>query len=309
VAWGGARATRRPQGARRVTLSVTLSFWRKLRARSRSNLYFALLFLDRDRREAFRDVYRFARAADDVADGSATPDEALAQLAQWRRELRAIYEGRATHPDALRLARVVDRYDLPREHFEVMLAALEHDARGPRVIETRAELLAYCEAVAASLAALCLRILGASGPAAERYARDVGVALQLVNILRDVREDARAGRVYLPRRELEAAGASPDALLRGQMSPGVADVCRDLAARARRLIAGARAELDRDLRRDLAVPEIWADVYLAQLRELERNEFDASGRRSRLRRHHKLALALRRYATVRVSTSLGHALR
>jgi phytoene/squalene synthetase len=281
--------------------------WEKLRARSRSNLYFALLFLDRDRREAFRDVYRFARAADDIADGPAPPAVALAQLERWRAELHAIYEGRATHPDARRLARVIRRYELPRQPFEVLLEALERDALGARVIETREELLAYCEAVASSLAALCARILGATGPAAARYARDVGVALQLANILRDVCDDALRGRVYLPRVELSAQGVTPDTLLRGRMPAAAAAVCRDLSALARELIAGARAELDPVLRRTLAVPEIWADVYLALLDELERHEFDVFERPPQLRRRRKLALAVRRYAAVRAPRMRSHA--
>src|SRR5262249_50936153 len=95
-------------------------FWHKLAKRSQSNLYFALAFLPRARREAFRDVSRFLRAADDVADSGLPPDEARAALATWRSELDAVYGGRATHPIALRLAATADRFQLPRSAFETI---------------------------------------------------------------------------------------------------------------------------------------------------------------------------------------------
>ncbi|HTM20148.1 MAG TPA: squalene/phytoene synthase family protein [Kofleriaceae bacterium] len=275
--------------------AAPLSFWQKLAARSQSNLYFALVFLDGERREAFRDVYRFVRAADDVADGSASAAEAHAGLAEWRSQLDAVYAGRAAHPHAQRLASAVRRFDLPRAGFDTLLDGLERDIDQTRHPDW-ASLRAYCEAVASSLAALCLRILGARGPAAERYARDVGVALQLANILRDLGDDAARGHVYLPEDELAAAGASADDLAAGRFGPGHATVCRTLAGRARALIAGARAELDAPTRRALLVPEIWADVYLELLDELERIGFDVLAHRPYLHRRRKLYLALRRVA-------------
>ncbi len=272
-----------------------MPFWAKLAARSRSNLYFALAFLDAERRDAFRDVYRFVRAADDVADSSPSAAEAHAGLAEWRRELDALYAGRAVHPHARRLARVVQRFGLPRASFDALLDGLERDVDQTRHPDW-ASLRAYCEAVASSLAHLCLHILGARGPAAERYARDVGVALQVANILRDLAEDAARDHVYLPEDLLRAASARADDLVAGRFGPGHAAVCRDLAGRARALIAGARAGLDNEARRALLVPEIWADVYLELLDELERVGFDVFRHHPYLHRRRKLYLALRRAA-------------
>src|SRR5260221_14755069 len=96
-------------------------FWQKLATRSQSNLYLALVFLPAEEREAFRDVYRFLRAADDVADSGLPEAEARARLLAWRRELDAVYAGSATHPVARRLGDTVRRYRLPREHFETIL--------------------------------------------------------------------------------------------------------------------------------------------------------------------------------------------
>ncbi len=275
-----------------------MTFWQKLATRSQSNLYFALLFLDRPQRNAIRDVYRFVRAADDAADAVGDAEHNRRELHAWRHQLDAVYSGRAYHPYAERLAEAVRRYQLPRQHFDTVLDALERDIRTPR-LGSWAEVEAYCESVSAPVAYLCLRILGATGPAAERYGRDVGIGLQIANILRDIGEDADRGRIYLPGDELAAAGVDPDDVLRKRMSPGLRLVCQRQAERARALIGGARARLQPAERKQLLVPEIWADVYLALLDELERAGFDVFYRHPYLHRRRKLVLALRRWVVER----------
>lgn len=263
--------------------------------RSQSNLYFALVFLDHRRRDAIRDVYRFLRAADDVADAPGDAAENIHQLAEWRAQLEAIYTGGATHPYAKRLARVVRRYDLSREHFETALGGLEDDVRTAR-LSSWPEVEAYCERVASSLAYLCLEILGVAGMAERRYAHDVAIGIQIANILRDIAEDAQRDHIYLPMDELCAAGVAEADILHMRMSPALAGVCRHQAARARALILGARARLDAAAQRRMLIPEIWADVYLALLDELESVGFDVFDHRPYLHRRRKLRLALQRSA-------------
>jgi phytoene synthase len=269
-------------------------FWQKLAKRSQSNLYFALAFTSHERREAFRDVYRFLRAADDVADSGMPLPEILTALAAWRRELDAVYAGHATEPVARRLARAVARYRLPRACFDTILDALADDATG-RGFADQAALEAWCEAMSSSLGYLCLAILDVHGPGPTAYARDLGVALQLANIVRDVAEDARRGRVYLPLEELRAAGATAEDVLALRFTPGFRRAAAAQAARIRGLVARARARLERPDRRKLLVPEIWADVYLALLRELERKRFDVFTAHPYLSRRKKLAIACVRW--------------
>lgn len=268
-------------------------FWQRLAARSQSNLYFALAFLPARRREAFRDVYRFLRAADDVADAGDPPEVARARLAGWRRELDAVYAGHATHPIARRLADAVARFGLTRTYFETILDALEDDV-GPRRIESYAELERFCEAIGSTLGYLCLEILGVSGAPAVAYAHDLGSALQLANIVRDVAEDAARGRVYLPADELRAAGTSPEEVLAGHASPGLFRVVAVHVDRVRALVRRARAPLPPAFRRKLVVPEIWADVYLALMDEIAACGYDVT-RRPVLRRRRKLKIAVTRW--------------
>jgi phytoene synthase len=269
--------------------------WQKLATRSQSNLYFALAFTSRERREAFRDVYRFLRAADDVADSALPLADIQTALAAWRRELDAVYAGRAHDSVARRLVRTVERYRLPRAHFDRILDALAEDATGRR-FDDQASLEAWCEAQASSLGYLCLSILGVSGPGPIAYAHDLGIALQLANIVRDVAEDARRGRLYLPLDELRAAGTTAEDVLAQRYTPAFRRAAASQAARIRGLVARARARLTPGDRRKLLVPEIWADVYLALLRELERKHFDVFTEHPYLSRRKKLAIACLRWA-------------
>jgi phytoene synthase len=269
-------------------------FWDKLAKRSQSNLYFALVFLPKHRREAFRDVYRFLRAADDVADSGLPPEEAIVRLGAWRRELDAVYHGTATHPAGVRLAETVRRFHLTRGSFETILTALEEDASG-RSFATQADLERWCEAMSSTLGYLCLEILGLEGPAVRAYARDLGIALQLANIVRDVDEDAARGRLYLPLDALAAAGGGPEDVLARRYTVAFARVEARLAARVRDLVESARGHLSPRERNALLVPEIWADVYLALLRELDKQRYDVFAHKAYLRRRKKLAIALLRW--------------
>jgi phytoene synthase len=195
----------------------------------------------------------------------------------------------------------VREFGLTRAHFDALLDGIERDVSEPRH-PNAASLERYCEAVAASLAMLCLEILGATSEAEARYAWDVAVALQLANVLRDVADDAARGHIYLPQDALREAGVAEQDVLTGRWSPGFAQVCANLCAHARDLIAGGRELLPPESRRVLLVPEIWADVYLALLDELERIDFRLFSQRPYLRRRTKVRIAARRVAKTMVAT-------
>jgi len=279
-------------------------FWRKLESRSHSNLYFALALLPAKKREAFRDVYRFLRAADDVVDSDLPEGEIRGQLTWWRNELDAIYTGMTIQPATQRLSASIHALGLSKTHFSTILDALEADISRTS-FRTRTELEAWCEAVSASLAHLCIEILELSGDVVRAYAHDVGVALQLANILRDVAEDARRNKVYLPIDTLQAAGCSIEDVRACRYTPEFAVAAKALAERIRELIRGARSRLTPSERFGLLVPQVWADVYLALLDELETQRFDVFSRRPYLSRSRKLLVATKRVAREK-GKSLAH---
>ncbi len=179
------------------------------RSRARS-FYFASHVLPAERRKAAFAVYAFCRAADDAVDEAASPDDARSRLDEARRRLDRIYGAGGTIEPALpdaALAEVVQRYGVEREAFEELLLGMAQDLEPVR-LETTAELLVYCHRAAGVVGHLMLPVLGAEGLEARARAADLGVAMQLTNILRDVGEDLTLGRIYLPAEELRAFGLS-----------------------------------------------------------------------------------------------------
>jgi phytoene synthase len=266
-----------------------------LTRRSGSNFYYSFLFLPRRQREAMYALYAFCRTVDDAVDqGGGTPTEQRRALAEWRAELKRVYGGRPSHPIALRLAEVVRVYPIAQEHLEAILDGVEMDVDKRRYASFE-ELYEYCYRVAAAVGLCCIEIFGYTDPRARDYAVNLGVALQLTNILRDLRTDGERGRIYLPLDELRRFGCPEEDFLRGRYSQAYFELMRFQADRTHayyRAARAARAALPRVDRRRLVAAEIMGVIYLALLRTIEARRFRVFGRRIRLSAPRKLALAL-----------------
>ncbi len=179
---------------------------------SAANFYYGIRLLPRAKRQAMCAVYAFARRVDDIGDGEMGKGEQLEQLGRERSRLAALAEGQAdfSDPVSVALAHAGERYRLPADALELLIQGVELDVRGAEY-ETFEELVRYCRCVAGSIGRLCLAIFsdGTATSEAHRLADDLGVAMQLTNILRDVVEDRGLGRVYLPAEDLRRWG-SPD---------------------------------------------------------------------------------------------------
>jgi phytoene synthase len=186
--------------------------------REAANFYYGIRLLPRAKRQAMSAVYAFARRVDDIGDGDLDTDAKLSALAAERQSLAALAEGEAGTPGdpvTVALADAHVHFDLPLEALELLIEGVELDVRGTRY-ETFDELVVYCRDVAGSIGRLCLAIFtDGNGNGAAALADDLGVAMQLTNILRDVREDYDNGRVYLPAEDLRRFGCDelPDAEL------------------------------------------------------------------------------------------------
>jgi 15-cis-phytoene synthase len=266
-----------------------------LTRRSGSNFYYSFLFLPRRKREAIYALYAFCRTVDDAVDqGAATPSDQRRILGEWRIELERAYAGRPTHPIAARLTDVVRMFPIRREHLEAILDGVEMDI-DKRRYPTFEELAEYCYRVAAAVGLACIEIFGYTDPRARDYAVNLGIALQLTNILRDLRSDAERGRIYLPLDELRRFGYSEDDLLRGRYTRPYLELMRFQADRTHAYFRAARAALPRADRRRLLAAEIMGVIYRALLREIEARQFRVFDRRVRLSAPRKLALALSVY--------------
>jgi phytoene synthase len=276
-------------------------YCRKLTAKSKSNFYYAFLFLPKEQREALEGVYAYCRLVDDVVDEEAPTDVKLAGIARWRKELDLVYSigARPEHPVSAQLQDAVRRFAIRREDMEGVIDGCAMDVSQSRY-QTWDDLRLYCYRVASCVGLMCIEIFGYKTPRARDYAVDLGIALQLTNILRDVDEDAKRGRIYLPQEEMQAFGVAPNELSGGPATAEFRRLMRWSAKRARAHYLRARAAIGDGERRQLVIAEIMGDIYYALLETLEDADFDVFGEKLKVRRRRKMAIALRNVARAKL---------
>lgn len=240
--------------------------------------------LPRARREAILAVWDFCRAVDDAVDeampggsGALTPEARVAaavELAQWRDEIDRCFTGVPPVTSQGRaLAPLVSTYDLDREPFDDLIDGVEMDLRHDRYA-TFDDLVEYCRRVASAVGLVCVQIFGCRAPAAREYAINLGLALQLTNIVRDVRTDLARGRVYLPQEDLRHFGVSDRELADGRVTESVRALIAFQCARAREYFVRAARALPKNDARRLVAAEIMGAIYAEILRRVERNGYD-----------------------------------
>jgi len=293
--------------------SATRNISRALTKASRSNFYYAFLFLPRRKRDAIYAVYAFCRVTDDLVDEAlsipsgadptthapASAGTPLERLKCWRAELESCFRGEATHPVTQRLAEVIRDFRIPHRYFEELLNGVEMDLTKSRYA-TFAELQQYCYRVAGVVGLMCIEIFGYRQPTTRTYAEHLGTAFQLTNILRDLAADAERGRIYLPQEDLRRFGYSGQDLLERRMTPGFCDLMRFEVARTRQFYAAARAILPAEDRRTMLAAEIMGAIYSRILDRIEARGYDVFSSRVRLSDAHRLWLALTCWARERL---------
>ena len=258
--------------------------------RSGSSFAAAFWMLSKPRRRALHAIYAFCRLADDIADDPSVSGDRGRLLERWRDELAAVYEGRATHPVGIALADAVERYRLPQNVFLDLLRGVESDLRG-ETIETFADLERYCYRVASTVGLLLVRVLEAQSTDALEYARQMGIAVQLTNVLRDVGEDAHSGRIYLAREDLERMHVDPASLRDGKMTEEIRLLLALYAERARIRYETAARLLPAEDRHVLRPAEAMGRIYRTLLDELHARGFPCLGAALRLSKPRRLAIA------------------
>jgi 15-cis-phytoene synthase len=277
-------------------------FVSRLTRESRSNFFYAFLFLPRAQREAIFAVYAFCRIVDDAVDQSGDRASQRDELQRWREEVARAFDGSPQHPAGQRLQQVVRAFPVPREALLGVIAGVEMDL-DHTTYETFDDLYPYCYRVASAVGLCCIEIFGYTNPRTRRYAEDLGIALQLTNILRDVQVDARMGRVYLPQDDLRRFGATAGDLEAGRYSPAVVELLRWEAGRARQYYARAWAALPSEDRRRLFAAEIMGRTYWALLRAIEAREFRVFDTRVTVPARRRMAIALRYWLRARLRLS------
>lgn len=288
----------------RSQLDVAYAVCRGIARHAAKNFYYGFLVLPREKRDALSAVYAFMRHADDISDDPAlTFEQKRARLANWLEHARVVFAGNSTDdPVLMALADAQRRFKIPPERFEQLvygtamdIAPAEEGDAPPLAYHTFDELYQYCYHVASVVGLVCIRIFGYRDPRAEALAEKVGVAFQLTNILRDVKEDALLGRVYLPVEDLQrfgrtAAELSPAALANGFDAAPFRPVLEFEAQRAREFYKAADELLP--LIDDDGQPALWTlvTIYKRLLEKIALKQYDVFTERVHLSVPEKLMI-------------------
>jgi phytoene synthase len=283
---------------------------RAITRKSASNLALAFPLLPRAKRNAMSALYAFCREVDDVADNESAPAEKRReQLVLWRADIRRACVGEVPQFTVNReLQPVIREYRLPFTLFDELIKGCEMDFNVKRY-ENFEQLELYCYRVASVVGLLSIEIFGYKNPACRNYAVYLGKALQLTNILRDVRTDADRGRIYLPLDELKKSNVTPDEILRHEYSERFSQLAVSVANRAENFYRLARQTLPVEDRRSMVAAELMGSVYWRLLQKLERQRFNVFGPEpTRLNKVQKTLLILRawfRFAFGAVTPNYG----
>jgi 15-cis-phytoene synthase len=241
-------------------------------AASGSSFYYSFLFLPPERRRAITALYAFCREVDDVVDETGEMQLAAAKLAWWRSELANLYRGNPQHPVTRALLPFIERYSLSKEHLNEIIDGMEMDLTQTRYLDWPG-LERYCYRVAGVVGLLAAGIFGYRDPRTLDYAKDLGIAFQLTNIIRDVGEDARKNRIYLPMDELMRFNVPAADILDAKETPDFKALMKFQAERARSYYGKALAQLPARDRRAQRPGLIMAAIYRALLEEIEDDGF------------------------------------
>jgi phytoene synthase len=259
---------------------------------SGSSFYYAMRILPQEQRKAMFEIYSFCRAVDDIADSAAPCARRLDELAQWRLNIDALYAAH-TPKELAGLERWIERYDLAREDFIAVIDGMEMDAAGTIYAPDLDRLDHYCDCVASAVGRLSVRVFGMEKEQGRLLAHHLGRALQLTNILRDIDEDAAAGRLYLPREVLQLAGVTSTTLLAVLLDPALDTACMIMAERAREHYAKADGVMAHCSRRVVRAPKIMGEAYRQLLENMMARGWLWPRNRVQVSRSHLLRIALR----------------
>jgi len=261
-----------------------------------TSFYYSFLVLPPRKRNAIIAVWDFCRAVDDAVDEQEEKGRAAEQLNAWRAELASCYNGTAPGTrQAQELQPYVREFNLPREPFDDLIDGVEMDLAHARY-PTFDALAEYCRRVASTVGLICVEIFGYRDPRTREYAVNLGMALQLTNIIRDVAVDLRNGRVYLPGEDLLRFGVDEGQLRAGVVTPQVRALLAHQCARAREYYTRAAASLPRRDARSLVAAEIMGAIYFEILQRIERAGYDVFSSRIRVPRPRRALIAARIFA-------------
>lgn len=257
---------------------------------------YSFLVLPGDQRRAIGAVWDFCRAVDDAVDEAADRETASRQVALWRAEVPRLFgadtpataQGRALKP-------IVDQFSMTRQPFEDLVDGVEMDLHRSRY-QTFDELIGYCRRVASAVGVMCIEVFGCRDSGSRDYAFNLGLALQVTNIVRDIKADLAQGRVYLPQEDLDRFGVTEAMLRSGVVTDPVRRLLAHECQRARHFFTAARQAMPHEAARKLVAAEIMGGIYFEILQRIERRGYDVFSERVRVPKLARARIALQIWA-------------
>ena len=278
-----------------TALELAYEECRSITRREAKNFYYAFLTLPASRRKAIYVAYAFCRHCDDSVDRVASTQDKLSTLRILEQKLDDAYGGRASEAVFIALADAAGRYEIPLEYFREVIAGVESDLVKDRY-EDFEQLRRYCYQVASVVGLICLQIFGYKDAVAKEHAADLGLAMQLTNIVRDVQEDLEFDRIYLPQDEIAKFGYSEMELRAGVVNDAFTQLMQFQAQRARHYFRSGFQLLPYLSRRSRACPAVLGQLYQKVLEGIEDADYDVL--------HHRVSLSTRQKVRVTAQTWL-----
>lgn len=281
------------------SLDNAYKYCQNLTRKHARNFYFAFVFLPWIKRRSIYAVYAFCRHSDDLVDDPAITDP-NARLDEWRSGLEACFRGEFdSQPILIALYDTVSRFSIPKDHFLRLIEGMEMDLSVTRY-QTFEQLYRYAYKAASVVGLILIEIFGYSNIKTREYAENLGIAMQLTNIIRDVKEDARRGRIYLPQEDLKRFKYTESDLIANEYKPSFIKLMEFQAARARHYYEKAATLIPNEDRTFLTSAEIMKNIYIHLLMEITRQSYDVFRHRVESSKSRKLFIAFQTWLEIHI---------
>jgi phytoene synthase len=260
--------------------------------KSKSSFYYAFSLLPVEKRDAMNTVYAFCRQTDDLVDNTSDSEEVkFEMLRKWRIELENSFKGRSEYQLLNRLAKIISQFNIPVDPFFELIKGMEMDLQKNRYFSYD-DLVLYCYRVASTVGLMCIEIFGYKKNSTKDFAINLGLALQLTNILRDVKTDAQNGRIYLPQQDLEKFNYSENELLNNVYNNNFVDLMKYEADRAREYFNKANRSLDFEDKPAMFAARAMQHIYYKLLQKIEAKNYNIYNNNIRVSKLEKAGIAL-----------------
>lgn len=259
---------------------------------SKSSFYYAFTLLPPQKRDAMNAVYAFCRKTDDIVDEGNEPDDIkYERLRKWRIEFENALKGSSNYQLLNKVGGIIKQFNIPVEPFFELIVGMEMDLQKKRYVKFE-DLVEYCYRVASTVGLMCIEIFGYKHSSTKDYAVNLGLAMQMTNILRDVKTDADNGRIYLPQEDLHKFEYSEEDLIGNRYNPNFVSLMEFEAERAQSFFNKANDSLDAEDKYALFAARAMQHIYQKLLYKLEKEKFDVYNKRIRINKFEKAAISL-----------------